>query len=272
MPKTDPKEEANTLYQDGRKEYTSGNFEEAFLVLQKALHYYKNSIEYAIEADIYRILAEILFNKGNLIESRNHYKRAYQAFKNFGNKIGMADCYDQIAVSFIMQNEYQYAEEYQLKAIKIRRGIGDKKGLARGLKNLAVIAHSKEAHEDKALGYLKEALELAEKSNDPQLVINIALDQVKILNKLKIYEDAMKSFMIARSFSKKYSIALPDEYENEFGNLLLNFGLQKYDQGNLEDSLKYLKNAVLVFKSTNNSLAESIELTIQKIDQLLSKK
>ncbi|HUT79900.1 MAG TPA: tetratricopeptide repeat protein [Candidatus Bathyarchaeia archaeon] len=272
MPKVNLKEEATTQYLNGKKEYSSGNFDEAFLELQNALHFYRNSSENVILADIHRILGEILFNKGNLVESRNQYKRAYQAFKNFGNKIGMADCYDQVAVSFMMQDEYQYAEEYQLKAIEIRRSTGDKKGLARGLKNLAVIAYKKETNEKKALGYLEEALDLAQKSKDPQLVINIALDQAKILNKLGIYEEAMKSFVIVRRFSKKYSISLPNEHETEFGNLLLNYGLLKYDQGNLEDALKYLKNAILIFKSTNNSFAESIESTIQKIEQLLNQK
>ncbi|MBN1328745.1 MAG: tetratricopeptide repeat protein [Candidatus Heimdallarchaeota archaeon] len=272
MPKINPKEEAAVQYLKGKNEYASANFDEAFLELQKALQFYKNSTENVILADIYRILAEILFNKGNLIESRNYYKRAYQAFKNFGNKIGMADSYDQVAVSFMMQDEYQYAEEYQTKAIEIRRSTGDKKGLARGLKNLAVIAYKKETGEEKALDFLEEALDLAQRSKEPQLVINIAFDQVKILNKLGLFEAAMKSFMIARRFSKKYSITLPNEHETEFGNLLLNYGLQKYDQGDLDNALKYLKNAILVFKSTNNSLAESIDSTIQKIVQLLSKR
>jgi len=79
----------------------------------------------------------------------------------------------------------------------------------------------------------------------------------------------MKAYIIARRFSKKYSIPLSEEREEEFGDLLLNLGLKRYDEGDLEEALKYLKNAAFIFKSKNNPLLESVEPTIQKIEQHL---
>ncbi len=269
MSKKKQKEEASMQYLLGKKAYEARNAEKAFNALELALQYFRNSTEHVILADIHRILAEIFFEKGNMIESRNHYKRAYLAFKNFGHKIGMADCYDNIAISFMLQDELKYAQEYQTNALKLRKGTPDKKGRARGLKNLAIIIYKKDDDGEKATKLLNEAIELAQKSKEPQLVINIALDQSKILNKLGKFEEAMKAYIIARRFSKKYSIPLSEEREEEFGDLLLNLGLKRYDEGDLEEALKYLKNAAFIFKSKKNPLLESVELTIQKIDQHL---
>jgi len=272
MPKIKPKDAASASYLKGKQYHKAGKFDEAYVELEKALRFYKHSSEKVLLADILRRIGEILFSKGNLIESRNHYKRAYIAFSNFGNKIGMADCYDQVAMSFMLQDEYHHAEDYQLKALKLRKSTGDKKGLARGLKNLAVIVYTKDQDHEKALKYLAEAIELAMKCKDPHLMINIALDQFKIQNKLGLFEEAMKSFVIARRFSKKYSVTLPDDHETDFADLLLNLGLQKYDEGDLEDALKYLKNAALIFKSRNDPMFESVEPTITKLEQLLTNK
>jgi tetratricopeptide (TPR) repeat protein len=204
-----------------------------------------------------------------MIESRTHYKKAYLAFKNYNHKIGMADCYDKVALSFMLQDEYKHAEDYQIKALKIREKTPDKKGKARGLKNLAIIRYKKSEIEDDVLLLLTEAIELAKKSKDPQLVINIANDISKISNKIGDFELAMKYAVIARRYSKQYSIKLTDEDEIEFAELLVNLGLQKYDEVEYEQALKYLKNAVLILKAKNDPLLDSIEETIQKIESLV---
>jgi tetratricopeptide (TPR) repeat protein len=272
MSKRKKKEEALAYYSKGKKAFESRDSDEAYIDLNKAYQFYSHSEEYPILADILRILGEILFDKGQLIESRNHYKRAYAAFKNYGNLIGMADCYDQIALSFMLQSELDHALDYQQKALKHRGSTADKKGLARGLKNLAVITYSKDNESEKALNLLNEAMELAKKGKDPQLVINIATDRSKILSKLELFDEAMKDFVIVRRFSKKYSIKLPADHEKDFSDLLLNLGFLKYDQGKFEDALKYLKNAALILKTKNDPIAEKVESTIQKIELKLNEK
>jgi tetratricopeptide (TPR) repeat protein len=264
------KEEALARFYRGKKAFEAGNVDEAFEDLESSYQFYKHTNEYPLIADILRIQGEILFEKNNLIESRNHYKRAFLAFKNYGNKIGMADCYDQIALSFMLQSELGHALDYQQKALKFRKETPDKKGLARAKKNLAVILYQKDNESEKALQLLNDAMEIAKKGKDPQLVINIALDLSKILTKLGSFDDAMKNVVIARRFSKKYSIKLPSDHEKEFGDLLLNLGFQKYDEGQFDESLKYLKNAVLILKTFNDPLATEVEATIEKIESKIN--
>jgi tetratricopeptide (TPR) repeat protein len=266
MSKKKKKEEALAYYYKGKKAYELGKIDVGFSDLETAYQFYKHTEEHPIIADILRIQGEILFEKNNLIESRNHYKKAYLAFKNYGNKIGMADCYDQIALSFMLQSELTHALDYQQKALKIRESTPDKKGLARARKNLAVIIYQKDDDGEKALQLLNDAMELAKKGKDPQLVINIALDLSKILSKLGHFDDALKNFVIARRFSKEYSIKLPEENVKEFGDLLLNLGFQKYDEGLFEESLKFLRNAALILKSQDDPIAEEVEATILKIE------
>jgi len=272
MPKSNASDEAKLNYLKGKKAFEIGKFDDALIELNKAFDFYKNSSENVVLADIFRIFGAIFFNKGNMIESRNNYKKAYAAFKNFNQTIGMADCYEQIALSFLLQNEFTHAEEYQQKANKIRESTSDKKGLARGLKNLAIIIYKKDSKSELALKYLEEATDLAKKGKDPQLLINILLDKAKILNKLSNFDEAMDSVVIARRLSKQYSIKLPEDHEEEFGNLLLNMGMKYYDNGNLEESLKYLKNALLIFKTKNGQLVNTVELLMKKIEQLIEKK
>ncbi|NHJ49525.1 MAG: tetratricopeptide repeat protein [Asgard group archaeon] len=266
MSKKKKKEEALAYYYKGKKAYEQGKIDASFTDLDTAYQFFKHTEDHPIIADILRIQGEILFEKDNLIESRNHYKKAYLSFKSFGNKIGMADCYDQIALSFMLQSELIHAFDYQQKALKLRESTPDKRGLARARKNLAVIIYQKDDDGEKALQLLNDAMELAKKGKDPQLVINIAIDLSKIHSKLGLFDEAMKNFVIARRFSKSYNIKLSEEHEKEFGDLLLNLGFQKYDEGQYEESLKFLKNAALILKAKNDPLAEEVEATIVKIE------
>jgi tetratricopeptide (TPR) repeat protein len=269
MPKLKPKDEAKINLLNGKKAFESGNSSKALLDLEKAYQFYKHTDEYVILAEVLRIIGEIYFEKGKMIESRTHYKKAYMAFKNYNHKIGMADCYDKIALSFMLQDELTHAEDYQIKALKTRDKTPDKKGKARGLKNLAIIQFKKSGNEEKAIQLLLEAIELAKKSKDPQLVINIANDVSKMSNKIGDFETSMKYAVIARRFSKEYSIKLPEESESEFADLLINLGLQKYDEVEYDQALKYLKNALLILKANNDPMIESIEETIEKIESLI---
>lgn len=269
MPKLKPKEEAKINLLNGKKAFESGNSSQALLNLEKAYQFYKHTEEHVILAEVLRIIGEIYFEKGKMIESRNHYKKAYMAFRNYNHKIGMADCYDKIALSFMLQDELVHAEDYQIKALKTRGKTPDKKGKARGLKNLAIIKFKKSGDEEVAIQLLTEAIELAKKSKDPQLVINIANDISKMSNKVGDFETAMNYAVIARRFSKEYSIKLPEESEEEFTNLLINLGLQKYDEVEYDQALKYLKSALLILKSNNNPMLISIEETIEKIESLI---
>jgi tetratricopeptide (TPR) repeat protein len=204
-------EEAKDNFRKGKQAFDEGDIGLAFKELHKALDYYQQTDEDVILAEIHRLLGSLYFDKGQLIDSRNYYKRAFKHFKNFGQKIAMADCYDKIAISFMVQSELSHAEDYQIKAINIRKKTPDKKGLARGLKNLAVIQYQLTNNSDKALALLEEALDLAKRANEPKLVASISLDQANILNKLERYEEAVGFYVIARQLRKKYSITLPEE-------------------------------------------------------------
>jgi len=269
MLKKKAKEEALLNYQQGKRLVEAGEMTEGAKRLFSAQQYFKQANEPAILADIYRLLGEVFFTKGSYIDSRNYYKKAFSAFKGFNNKIGMADCYDQIALSFLIQEELAHASDYQQRALALRKETPDKKGQARALKNLAVIVYKKDNAIEKALRLLEEALALAQKSKDPQLVVNIALNHSKIASKKGDYIVAMKSFVIARRVSKKFAIKLSREDEKDFGTLLLNLGLQKYDENELEESLEYLKKAAAILKSLDDPLVTSVLKTISKIELLL---
>jgi len=116
---------------------------------------------------------------------------------------------------------------------------------------------------------MKKAIELAKKSKDPQLVINIANDISKMSNKVGDFETSVKYVVIARRFSKEYSITLPEESEEEFADMLINLGLQKYDEVEYDQALKYLKNALLILKSNDDPMLASIKETIEKIESLI---
>ena len=267
MPKMKPEEEAKLHFHKGKKAFDTGDTDTAFKDLNVALNFYRQSDDQGILAELYRMIGEIYYNKGKMIDSRNFYKRAYQSFKSFNHKIGMADCYDKIALSFMLQGELTHAEDYQEKAVDIRQQTPDKRGLARGLKNLAIIKYKLGEQLEKALEILENALSLASKTKEPQLVINISLDKAKVEMKLALFEEAMRSHVIARRFSKKYSLNLPEESEEEFVDLLIQLGLDAYDQGAMEQSLKYLKNASLILKTNNKTISSSVETIIQKLEE-----
>lgn len=267
MPKVKPEDEAKLHFLSGKKAFEAGNSVDALRDLNLALKYYHHSTDHAIIAELLRILGELYYDKGKMIESRNHYKRAFQSFKTFNHKIGMADCYDKIAITFMLQGELKHAEDYQEKAIDIRTNTPDKRGIARGLKNLAIIKYKIGTDMEKTLEILEQAMSLASKNKEPQLVINICLDKAKVEIKLGLLEEAMKSNAIARRFSKKYSLKLPDESEAEFADLLIQLGLNAYDEGAMEQALKYLKNASLILKTNDKEVSSSVKTIIIKLDE-----
>lgn len=267
MPKKKQQEEAKIHFHNGKKAFEIKQSEKAMSELIEALQYYRQTEEYVILAEIYRMLGELYFEKGEQIDSRNSYKRAYFAFENFNNKIGMADSYDKVALSFMIQDELEHAKDYQEKAIAIRKKTPDKKGLARGLKNLAIIVYQLKEDYESAISLLNEAIALMSRIKEPQLTINILRDKYKLHLKNKKFEEAMESLMIARRLGKKFGIKLSEETEIDFGEILLNLGLEYYEKGNKEQALKFLKNAKLALQQRDNEILESVENIISKLEK-----
>jgi tetratricopeptide (TPR) repeat protein len=265
MPKAKKEDLAKLHFLQGKKAFEQADNKKTIRELQKALPYYETIGEHPIIAEIHRMLGGALFNLGKMIEARNNYKRAYSSFRDFGNKIGMADCFDQIVISFMVQKEYQHALKYQEKALRIRRETPDKRGLARGLKNLAVIVYRLENKAEKPLSYLEEAFEKAKKVKDLQLLLNITLDQMRIYNESGDYKEALKNALFARKISKEFKVHLPESNLLELGEIFLNVGQQSMDEKDYGLALKYLEYAVTIFNSKGDPRSKEAENLIVKV-------
>lgn len=118
--------------------YMLGLYDSALIRADKAL-------EIATDIDDLPNRLKIIMDKGNIYyaagrisESLNTYNLALDELKNLNLPVKMATIYNNMAVVYRSQSNYEKATEYFLEAIKVKISLNDTSGLAINYNNLAI--------------------------------------------------------------------------------------------------------------------------------------
>lgn len=162
-------------------------------------------------------------------------------------------CVTNIGIIYQEMGIYDKALEYFGKALLIDRQLRSNKDIVRDLNNLGVTFRRKGLtsgnKEDfrKAIYYFSQCLELSKKIGDIETEIkvfnnigSIFAEEASLFSEKEKYIEAMKYFELA--------LKKAEETKNltEMGSILNNIGFVYYNQGNYEESLKYLDKVIIL--------------------------
>lgn len=140
---------------------------------------------------------------------------------------------------YLKEEKYVQALDYYLYALNYADTCGDAYEKAFANEHIADIYYAVNEYE-KALPSYLEAIQHYNQCSEIENSIDILDDISNIYLDLKMYPNAMKSLMLSRG----YYLSNPEEYENQIVTNSLNIGVVYGEQGELDSSLFFFKNAL----------------------------
>jgi signal transduction histidine kinase/AraC-like DNA-binding protein len=139
-----------------------------------ALDFYKKAFEIKqqlndtkTQANLLALMALIHENVSNSAEAQNNLFKALTIYEQIGDERGIGTCYDNIAISFFNQKDYNKSKEYFLKSHEIAVKQNSPYYLAVSYNNLYKI-FDQLGERDKAKNYLLKAIEINEEIQNKQ--------------------------------------------------------------------------------------------------------
>ena len=186
----------NALLASGRVDIRAGDDQAALDPLNKALSLAIQFDNQEQKGDVLAAMGLAYQDLNKLDDAMRNYQEALEIRKKVGNQKGIASTLGQIAQVQDTQGDFNGALASYKEAIEVDRKIGDKAGLARNLMNLGTLYHDHGKY-DEALKFTGEALQLYRDTGDQ-------LDQAQCLNNIGSshfnkgeYQDALTYFQQA---------------------------------------------------------------------------
>ena len=155
----------NTIGEILRNEH---RYKEALIYLKRAKEYTRQKKFNDLRADSLILLAGVYEETKAYEKSENHYIEAIKILEEMGDNYRLATAFNNLGELYRKTDKLKEAYDYYLKALKLYRRFDYKWGISATLANMANIL-IRQSKPEKALKYLREAKEIADTKNIPQL-------------------------------------------------------------------------------------------------------
>jgi tetratricopeptide (TPR) repeat protein len=170
-----------------------------------------------------------------------------------GDKKGVADVSENIAVAYYDSGKYETAINYYEKSLIIREKLNDKKGVVAVMNDLASVNENTFRY-DKAIDYYQKSLNVSEKLGDKET-------NVKILNKIaNVYYENKQLDKSIEFYEKSVQTGKAIGNDKKVAESLNNIGVLYSDMGDLDKAEKYLKQSMNYYDKTNDKMSKSLSL------------
>ncbi len=234
----------------GRKSYTWGKFDQAFLVFSHILKKAKEKESKEWESIAVGNLGILHQTKGEFDKALENHEKALKLYEEIGNKNGVAAVLGNMGNVYSSKGEIDKALEYYEKSRRLHEEIGDKNGVATNLGNIGIVYYIKEEH-DRAFDYFEKALKLHEE-------IENQIGTAEQLVNIGIYYGLKKELSKALDYFKK-ALNLDVKLGNKVGIALnyVNIGAVYKNKGDLEVALRGYNMALRIFKEMGIRIEEA---------------
>ena len=245
----------------------------------KAFEVSAKMIDYAIVISRKNIKALCLRKAGNIYlkhsayeKAVNCYMRSIEIYDKINDKLGIANCYNNLGNAYTNQgkltnnmSDFDKAIEYHNKSLKIRLELKDMGNVTNSYNNMAS-AYSGKGDLEKALEYYTIAYKQYKERNDPNgidmTVLNLGETQLGLAEKTGKAEHYGKALEYFLDRVRSYKT---DGATHSHANALMRIGEIYMMQGDIAQSLKYLKDArVLTIELKDQELLMEIEELLAK--------
>ena len=255
--------ESKTHYEMARCYIEMGNYEKSLFHLHECLSLNDSSKNQSLTSKAHNYLGATYFNKKEYNKAIEEYflsMEAAEGLKDFKKKSAIA--YNNIGESYLYSGDLKNAEIYLLKALKLKKELGDHDFTLSTQVLLSRLATKKEEYE-KALAYLQEGIMLADKS-----IINTnlmdALDEIIALNEqqstVKIPSDQIISYFKIENRQARLLRGLNEELGSLNSQYVLKNAFETYQLSEANSSLtdKLSQSKVIIILTVLLSLFTGI--------------
>ncbi len=131
----------DSLFSQGLEIYRINNYSAALDLFSQSLNQARNENNILLQARCLEQMGSVNLELGNDHEALKLYYEALPLFEKISDKEGIAKVYNIIGVSKSSQQQYDTAESYFLKAMKLNEELGNQTGLIHNKGNLAFMYH-----------------------------------------------------------------------------------------------------------------------------------
>jgi len=209
----------------------------------------QHSLDEKLKRKYKQELSSALNNMGSAYNKIGNSKKALECHysslkikKEIGNKKGMAYSYNNIGYIYSNQANVPKALENYHKSLKIRTEIGDKKGMAGSMINLGIIYY----HQDdirQALKFFNKSVQLLKEIGDTR---RIAYSYINIGH---IYANQGKKDLAIKYFQESLKIYKQMNHVRGIADVYNNMGSVYFKQKNIAQALKYYQQALDIYLS-----------------------
>ncbi|MBC7921361.1 MAG: tetratricopeptide repeat protein [Ferruginibacter sp.] len=170
-------------------------------------------------------------------DSRKTLHYAREAIKlaqalNFGKGVSLA--YNNVGISYYLQNDYDQAMQYFGKSVKLNQELGNSKGIGDAYNNMGLV-YTKQSNYPKAVAYYLRSLKIDEQRGDERGVAGTLTNIGNIYDDQRDHATALRYYFRALKIGEKY----PGE-DGEPGMLLNNIGAANLNLRRYPEALTYL--------------------------------
>lgn len=198
------------------------------------------------EAMALKYIGMSYYGMGNYIETLKYWQLSLDAFKSYGNLIGVSNIENNLGAIYFNQTDDTRAIEHYIKSLTVAQQIEDPFRIASAMMNIGTVLGNKSKTYNEALDYLKKALVIFE---NQQATLEIGTTTVNIgeiyLNRNQI-DSALYYF----------DISLPALQQSD-GNVpytLNNMGKAFYLKGDYDQAFVYHQDAFAIAKQRDAKL------------------
>lgn len=167
---------------------------------EKAIEYYQNSLEIALEIDDIDNIGGSCVNLGLVYYSLEKYeeavdcsRRGLEIAREIGNRKFEAHALNNLGLIYSDLEEYQLAIDYYHFSLEVKSKVDDPQGEAGSLINIGNTYRQLQKYEQ-AISYLRRGIEAAHQSHHNQFEANGWFNLALALESLHQYSDALSSY------------------------------------------------------------------------------
>ncbi len=190
-------------------------------------------------SESYNNIGFIQMGLGEIDNALENYHISLKIKKKIGNKKGVAAAYNNIGGIYDTQGNIPKALKYYLSSLKIREQLGDPKDIAHSLNNIGYIHNAQENFQD-ALVYYKKSLKKYQEAGDKKGAANTIYNIGGIYFSLGDFDEAIINY--------DKSLVLKEEIGDKKGIAysLNAAGLLYYKQGDINKGIDYGNRALAI--------------------------
>ncbi|MBE7385084.1 MAG: tetratricopeptide repeat protein [Leptolyngbya sp. SIO1E4] len=241
--------EANSLLQEGNRQYNARQFQEALLLWQRALEIYQELGHLSGEATTLYKIGTTYSLLGNYPEAIEHFEQGLPLFQLLGDQVGEADILNNLGLVYSSLGNYPEAIEHFEQGLPLFQLLGDQVGEADILNNLGLVYYLL-GNSFRALEYFERSLALTRESGDQlgeaTTLANIGSAYLLLRNYSEVLNYYQQSLSLAREMDDQAAEALT------LGNIGSLYGLIEEHP----TSLEYFEQSLSLFRDLGDRASE----------------